>query len=77
MLIGRVEAGAEGLGEKESLEKRQSLIRDVDAKGIIATPANSSINELVVEAARMSILADGLPVRIVYGDEPRVEARKG
>ena len=28
-------------------------------KGIIATPANSSINELVVEAARLSILNDG------------------
>jgi len=36
----------------------------VDERGIIATPANSSVNELVVEAARKSILADGVAVRI-------------
>jgi hypothetical protein len=47
----------------------------VDDKGIIATPANSSINELVVEAARQSILADGLPVEIRYGGNPGVRPR--
>jgi hypothetical protein len=45
----------------------------VDARGLIATPANSSINELVVEAARKSILRSAAPVRIVYGEHPRVE----
>jgi hypothetical protein len=45
----------------------------VDVQGLIATPANSSINELVVEAARMSILQGAVPARIVYGDRPHVE----
>ena len=37
-----------------------------------ATPANSSYNELVIEAARMSITAGGREVEIVYGDTPHV-----
>jgi hypothetical protein len=45
----------------------------VDAQGLIATPANSYINELVVEAARKSILQGAAPVRIAYGDHPHVE----
>ena len=32
------------------------MIAEIDRQGIIATPANSYINELVVEAARLSIL---------------------
>jgi hypothetical protein len=47
----------------------------VDAQGLIATPANSSINELVVEAARMSLRASAAAVRIVYGDHPHVELK--
>ena len=35
------------------------MIAEIDRQGIIATPANSYINELVVEAARLSILRDG------------------
>lgn len=58
-----------------ALKRRRELLREVDAQGLIATPANSSINELVVEAARMSILADAAPVRIVYGDQPHVELK--
>ena len=72
----RIENQVCGLSESESFEKRQRLIREVDAKGIIATPANSSVNELVVEAARLSIAADGEPVRIVYGDNPHVCPRR-
>ena len=49
--------------------------RELCLMGIIATPDNSSANELVMEAARMSILSDGIPVRIVYGGEPHVERR--
>ena len=64
------------LAEPESVARRREMIREVDANGLIATPANSYINELVVEAARASILADGRPVRIVYGDDPHVEMRK-
>lgn len=58
--------------EAESLKRRQQLIKEADEKGLIATPANSSINELVVEAARLSILADGKAAKILYGEHPRV-----
>jgi len=71
-----IEREVRGLPEKESLEKRKMMIKDVDKKGIIATPANSYINELVVEAARISILSDGLPVTIEYGRDPCVRLRK-
>jgi len=37
---------------------RPEMIKNVDKKGIIAISANSFINELVVEAARISILND-------------------
>jgi predicted dehydrogenase len=56
-----------------TLEQRQAVIREVDEKGIIATPANSGVNELVMEAARLSILHDGDAARIIYGEHPRVE----
>ena len=61
---------------REPLEARKRIIAEIDAAGIIATPANSSINELVVEAGRMSILRDGTPVRIAYGESPHVEERR-
>ncbi len=73
--ISSIENEAQSFSEDESLNKRQKMIKDVDEKGIIATPANSYINELVVEAARMSILSDGDAIKIVYGDEPHVEQR--
>ena len=72
--IHRIETEVAGLGGSDSLKRRQQLIREADEKQLIATPANSSINELVVEAARLSILADGKAVKILYGDHPRVEA---
>jgi predicted dehydrogenase len=71
----RIESETAGLAEDDALLKRRELIREVDANGLIATPANSYINELVVEAARRSILADGDWVNILYGDNPRVEKR--
>jgi hypothetical protein len=61
--------------EAASLKRRQELIKEVDKKGIIATPANSYINELVVEAARISILNDGDAVTIEYGENPHVKLR--
>jgi len=64
------------LPENESLTKRRDIIKEVDNRGIIATPANSYINELVVEAARISILNDGLPVTIEYGSNPHITLRK-
>jgi D-galacturonate reductase len=72
----KIENEVKGLNEAESLEKRRQMIKDVDAKGIIATPANSYVNELVMEAARLSILNDGDTVNIIYGDNPHVELRR-
>ena len=74
--ICRIENETAGLPRDAALRRRRQLIREVDAKGLIATPANSSINELVVEAARMSILRDAARVRIVYGARPHVEFKQ-
>ena len=71
--IHRIESEAGTLPAAESLARRQAIIREVDAKALIATPANSNSNELVTEAARLSILNDGSMVRIIYGDDPHVE----
>jgi D-galacturonate reductase len=71
----RIEAAAAGLDQAEALERRRELIREVDAAGLLATPANSSTNELVTEAARLSIMADGDWCDIVYGDSPHVQMR--
>jgi D-galacturonate reductase len=59
----------------DSLIKRQEMIKDIDRRGIIATPANSHINELVVEAARISILNDGDTVTIEYGQTTQIKLR--
>ncbi len=72
----RIEAETVALKGPRALRRRQELIAEVDKQGLIATPANSSINELVVEAARLSILKDGLPVHIRYGKRPGVEQRR-
>ncbi|GAH16861.1 unnamed protein product, partial [marine sediment metagenome] len=75
MTIHRMEPETSGLTGGEALEQRRQLIREVDSRGIIATPANSYINELVVEAARLSISLDGEAVEITYGDKPRIQRR--
>jgi hypothetical protein len=74
-MIAHIETEVASLSGSASLQKRQEMIKEVDEQGIIATPANSSINELVTEAARMSILNDGAWVKIVGGDTPHVEMR--
>jgi predicted dehydrogenase len=71
----KIESEVNSLSAAESLEKRRQIIREVDEKGIIATPANSFVNELVVEAARLSILNDGDMVTIKYGQHPKIELR--
>jgi D-galacturonate reductase len=71
----QIENEVQGLSAADSLKKRQKMIKNVDKKGIIATPANSFINELVVEAARLSILNDGDIVNIEYGQSPHVKLR--
>ena len=50
--------------ETGGLAARQKLLHELDAQGIMATPANSSYNEQVIEAARESILNGGREVKI-------------
>ncbi len=47
---------------ESDLSRRQTMLRDLDAQGIMATPANSSYNERLIEAARVSILNGGVQV---------------
>ncbi len=71
----KIESETESLAPDKQLEARRAHIRAVDERGIIATPVNSAINELVVEAARLSILADGATARIVDDPEPHAELK--
>lgn len=71
----KIENKVFSLSDTESLKTRQQIIKEVDEKGIIATPANSYVNELVVEAARLSILNEGDMVTIAYGQHPKVKLR--
>ena len=59
-----------------TLQERLGYIEQLDREGIMATPANSSYNELVIEAARKSILADGQEVLIRYEGTPAVAFRE-
>ncbi|MCX8038367.1 MAG: Gfo/Idh/MocA family oxidoreductase [Candidatus Sumerlaeia bacterium] len=68
----RIEAATAGLPEAEALKRRREMLRAVDDNGILATPANSYINELVTEAARYSILRNGVPVDIRYEPQPHI-----
>jgi hypothetical protein len=67
-----VEAAAAGLPDAAGLEKRREILTRIDEEGLIATPANSAFNELVIEAGRKSILSGGREVLIEYGADPRV-----
>jgi hypothetical protein len=58
--------------EAGDLAGRQRLLDDIDRRGIMATPANSKYNELVIEAARLSIMNGGREAVIEYGEAPRV-----
>ena len=58
------------VGAADSLAERQTLLREIDAAGIMATPANSAYNELVLEAGRESILHGGREVPIEYKESP-------
>lgn len=50
--------------EGADLADRQRMLREIDAAGLMATPANSNYNELTIEAARQSILHGGALVEI-------------
>ena len=59
----------------DDVSARGELIRQIDQAGIIATPANSSFNELVIEAGRLSLENAGREVAIEYGDNPRIRLK--
>ncbi len=67
-------AGA-GFAPEDSLRARQRTLTAINDRGLLATPANSYINELVIEAARLSILHAGMPVEIRYDQPPCVSLR--
>ena len=51
------------------------MLDEIDRRGILATPANSYINELVTEAARLSIGQNGRHASIDYSGTPAVRLR--
>lgn len=63
-VAARIEKATAGLAPDAALAKRRALLAEVDQRGLMATAANSAINEQVVEAARRSILHGGIPVDI-------------
>ncbi|MCA9187488.1 MAG: Gfo/Idh/MocA family oxidoreductase [Planctomycetales bacterium] len=66
--IGRL---GDGHSDSQARDLRQAALAHIDQQGLLATPRNSFINELVIEAARKSIVRRGLPFAISY-DPPRV-----
>jgi len=72
-MVQHIETEVDGLEARASLVRRRELISEADVAGLLATPHNSAINELVVEAARRSIASQGAPVKIVHSDHPHVE----
>lgn len=75
-VILRIENETASLPEDKALIRRREMIKEEDERGLIATPANSYINELVVEAARVSILNEGERVKIEYGEHPHVRTKR-
>jgi hypothetical protein len=73
----RVNAAGEGLSGEKALGRRREVLEEIDHRGILATPANSSINELVTEAARLSIAHGGKHATIDYAPIPSVRWRDG
>ena len=68
----RIIADTHAMDDATRLATRQSMLDDIDAKGIMATPRNSSINELVVQATRLSIANNGQRAVIEYDPVPSV-----
>ena len=72
----KVNQATEGLSEEAALGLRRALLKQIDLEGVMATPANSRYNELVIEAGRLSILHGGREVVIHYGPEAFVSPRE-
>ncbi len=70
----RIESAAAAVPPAAALDERRRAIAEIDRQGLLATPANSFINELVIEAARLSIAADGAWTEIGYEPRPHVGA---
>jgi predicted dehydrogenase len=70
----RIERESAGLDDAAALAQRRHVLKEFDDAGLLATPANSATNELVIEAARLSLSRNGANVQIVYGDHPHVAA---
>ncbi|MBI4877451.1 MAG: hypothetical protein HY822_22715, partial [Acidobacteria bacterium] len=70
----RIERETDGLAPEAALARRREMLQEIDAAGIMATPANSRFNELVIEAGRLSILNGGREALIEY-DPPSVRLR--
>ena len=68
----RVNAAATGLKGEPALAARRRVLAEIDDRGVLATPGDSWINELVTEAARLSIARNGRPARIEYTPTPTV-----
>jgi D-galacturonate reductase len=69
----RVNLAAAGLKGEPALAARRDALIQIDDRAILATPGNSWVNELVTEAARLSITRDGQPVHIEYEPTPRLQ----
>lgn len=74
--VRHIEAETAGLAADKSLDARRGLLKACDDEGLLATPANSAYNELVMEAGRKSILSGGREVVIEYGEKAGVSFRK-
>ncbi len=57
------------------LAERQKALRAIDETGIIATPANSRFNELVIEAGRLSLMNGSREAVIDYSGAGAVRLR--
>jgi predicted dehydrogenase len=62
----RIERETAGLDGEAAVSARRAKIAEIEQRGIVATPANSRHNELVCQAARLSILNGGREVEISY-----------
>lgn len=60
---------------RRDIKARQELISRYDNAGVMATPNNSSYNELVIEAGRLSILNGGKDVEIIHGRNAKVRLK--
>ena len=67
---------ARDVNAADTLSGQQATLEEIDRRGILATPANSAINELVVEAARLSIAQQGRSAVIEYQPQPHVHLRE-